>query len=200
MNKSESKYFNTALLMQQALVELLKEKDFSYITVKEICAKAGVNRTTFYLHYETIADLLGETMEQTMKDFQASFPVKPKEFVSRIETAPLEELMLITADYLRPYLCFIREHQALYKAAFANPGALRTEAHMENVYRYVLLPILDRFHVSRDAQLYQMDFYIQGSMALIQRWVENQCREAPNQIEAFLIHCIRPNSGQVGGA
>ena len=58
MNRSESKYFNTALLMDQALVELLKEKDFKYISVKEICAKAGVNRTTFYLHYETIADLL----------------------------------------------------------------------------------------------------------------------------------------------
>ena len=50
-NKHESKYFNTALLMHQALIILLETKDYNYITVKEICQKAGVNRSTFYLHY-----------------------------------------------------------------------------------------------------------------------------------------------------
>ena len=47
MNKSESKYFNTALLMDEALIQLLEVKDYEYITVKEICEKAGVNRSTF---------------------------------------------------------------------------------------------------------------------------------------------------------
>ena len=37
MNKNESKYFNTAIKMDQAFLELLEKKDFSYITVKEIC-------------------------------------------------------------------------------------------------------------------------------------------------------------------
>ena len=51
MNRSESKYFATAARMDEAFLELLEEKDFAYITVKEICEKAGVNRSTFYLHY-----------------------------------------------------------------------------------------------------------------------------------------------------
>ena len=50
MNKNESKYFSTAIKMDEALIALLEKKDFSYITVKEICEKAGVNRSTFYLH------------------------------------------------------------------------------------------------------------------------------------------------------
>lgn len=58
MNNSESKYFNTALMMDRALINLLEEKGLEYISVKEICEKAGVNRSTFYLHYETIGDLL----------------------------------------------------------------------------------------------------------------------------------------------
>ena len=44
MNKSESKYFHTAEKMDQAFLELLEKKDFAYITVKEICEKAGVHR------------------------------------------------------------------------------------------------------------------------------------------------------------
>lgn len=58
MNKSESKYYNTALLMDEALLLLLEKKEYEFITVKEICVKAGVNRSTFYLHYESIDDLL----------------------------------------------------------------------------------------------------------------------------------------------
>ena len=52
MNKNESKYFNTAILFDEALIYLLENKDIEYITIKEICNKAGVNRSTFYLHYE----------------------------------------------------------------------------------------------------------------------------------------------------
>lgn len=33
MNKSQSKYFNTACLMDEALIRLLENKDFEYITV-----------------------------------------------------------------------------------------------------------------------------------------------------------------------
>ena len=61
MNKNESKYFNTAIRMDEALIALLEKKDFEYISIKEICQKAGVNRSTFYLHYENTADLLKET-------------------------------------------------------------------------------------------------------------------------------------------
>lgn len=69
MDKSESKYFNTALLMDEALIRLLEVKDYEYITVKEICEKAGVNRSTFYLHYETVNDLLSECLENIKKRF-----------------------------------------------------------------------------------------------------------------------------------
>ena len=60
MDRSQSKYFHTAAKMDEALISLLNEKEFEYITVKEICARAGVNRSTFYLHYENTRDLLEE--------------------------------------------------------------------------------------------------------------------------------------------
>lgn len=57
MNRSESRYFATAARMDEAFLTLLAKKDFEYITVKEICEVAEVNRSTFYLHYETMSDL-----------------------------------------------------------------------------------------------------------------------------------------------
>ena len=55
--------------MNEAFLELLEKKDFAYITVKEICEKAGVNRSTFYLHYETINDLLEESAQHIIDQF-----------------------------------------------------------------------------------------------------------------------------------
>ena len=41
MNKFESKYYNTACLMDEAFILLLDKKEYEYITVKEVCFKAG---------------------------------------------------------------------------------------------------------------------------------------------------------------
>ena len=62
MKKNDSKYFYTAELMNQALLVLLEKKNIEFITITEITNKAGVNRSTFYLHYDNIYELLEETI------------------------------------------------------------------------------------------------------------------------------------------
>ena len=103
MNKSESKYFNTALRMDEALIALLEKKDLEYITVKEICHLAGVNRSTFYLHYETISDLVNETLEMIDRRFLSYFSKTETEILNSREK---EELILVTREHLVPYLRF----------------------------------------------------------------------------------------------
>lgn len=44
--------------IEQAFRELLNEKPYSGITVKNIIERCGVNRNTFYYHYESIPYLL----------------------------------------------------------------------------------------------------------------------------------------------
>ena len=73
MNKDESKYFKSAEKMQGALISLLDRKEFEHISIKEICETAGVNRSTFYLHYDNANDLLSETVEAVYKDFFGHF-------------------------------------------------------------------------------------------------------------------------------
>ena len=76
MNKSESKYFNTAEKMDKAFISLLCEKDFEYITIKEICKAAGVNRSTFYLHYDNTRDLLSESLDYVISQFLSYYEVE----------------------------------------------------------------------------------------------------------------------------
>lgn len=192
MNKSESKYFNTARLMDEAFIFLLEKKDFKYITVKEICEKAGVNRSTFYLHYETIADLLAESMEHINKQFLESFKTTPDFFILRIENAPLNELVFIKIEFLRPYLEFIKEHKNVLKAAHLNPACMQVEKQLINISKYVLITIMKRFNVPEKEHTYWISFYIHGIMAVIQEWVNGNCTDSIEALEKILIHCIRP--------
>lgn len=96
MNKSESKYFNTAKKMDKALISLLEEKSFEYITVSEICKRAEVNRSTFYLHYENTVDLLNETARFLLDDFISYFNVDAKNITNKFKESSLDELNFIS--------------------------------------------------------------------------------------------------------
>ena len=49
--------YNTKKLFANTLKELLAEKPFDKIAVSELTKRCGVNRQTFYYHFETIIDL-----------------------------------------------------------------------------------------------------------------------------------------------
>ena len=44
----------TRALVEGAFLELMKEKPYTKISVREITEKADINRSTFYLHYQDI--------------------------------------------------------------------------------------------------------------------------------------------------
>lgn len=46
----------TRAAMQDALIELLRDQALGDITVKALCERADVNRSTFYAHYSNIEE------------------------------------------------------------------------------------------------------------------------------------------------
>lgn len=191
MNKSESKYFSTAARMDEAFLELIETKDFSYITVKEICEKAGVNRSTFYLHYETIGDLLTESTEYIIRQFESAMPQDATGFLEKLQARPLEELFLITPEYLTPYLTYIKEHRRIFKTTVEHSSALRMTDAYQKLNQHVLTPILNRFQVSPEDQNYIMQFHINGLIAIINEWLRNDCCDSIEHIISVMQRCIK---------
>lgn len=177
MNKSESKYFNTAKRMDEAFLELLAVKDFEYITVKEICGTAVVNRSTFYLHYETIADLLSECVEYINGQFLEYMQKDSEMFAEKIEKCSLEELYLLTPEYLIPYLNYIRDNKKLFLTATQNAAVLQLENTYSRMFRHIFAPIMDRFNIPEHDRHYILAFYIKGIMAVIGEWLKCNCED-----------------------
>ncbi len=190
MNKSESKYFATAARMDEALLTLLEKKDFPYITVKEICETAGVNRSTFYLHYETVTDLLEESARHIIDQFVDCMPYNTVRFLEKIQNCPLDELYLITPEYLMPYLGYIKEHRRVFRTTVEQASALRMDDAYLALNRHVFTPILDRFHVPPCDQKYLMSFYISGLMAIITEWLKEDCTDSMEHVIAMMQICV----------
>lgn len=195
MNKSESKYFNTALRLDEALIALLEKKDLQYITVKEICHQAGVNRSTFYLHYETIADLLDETLEMINQRFLSYFPRREEEVLGHIGSRARADLFLVTEEYLLPYLRFIRDNKKVYRAAFRNPGSVQAHARYGQLKQHVLGPILARFEVPEAHRPYCIAFYVEGIAAIVKEWLRQDCADKIGTIACIIQSCVRPEGG-----
>ena len=195
MNKSESKYFNTALRMDEALLALLEEKDLEYITVKEICHQAGVNRSTFYLHYETIADLVNETLEMINQRFLSYFPQQEEEVLGNMGSRERKELVLVTREYLLPYLHFIRDNKKVYRAAFRNPGSMQAYARYGELKQHILGPILERFEIPAAHRPYYIAYYVEGIAAIIKEWLRQDCGDEVEMITDIIESCARPKDG-----
>ncbi|MGM9874195.1 MAG: TetR/AcrR family transcriptional regulator [Bacilli bacterium] len=156
MNKNESKYFNTASLMNEALLILLEKKDFEYITVKEICHKAGVSRSTFYLHYESIDDLLKETIENVNKDFISYFVNSSK--------VDLSKKVLTREEFLLPYLLFVKEHNKIYRLMHEKHYLFGIKPIAVTLYNNIFSHSLTYFNVpENEKKIYFFIFYLRNS-------------------------------------
>lgn len=191
MNKSESKYFATAARMDEAFLALLEKKDFAYITVKEICEAASVNRSTFYLHYETMADLLSESVSHMNEQFLTYMKKDSQTFVTKLRDCPLDELYLITPEYLTPYLGYIEQHKRLFRTARENAAVLGMDKSYDRMFHHVFTPILDRYGIPQQDRRYIMAFYIQGLMAIISEWLKNDCADSIAYVVDMIQRCVK---------
>lgn len=190
MNKSESKYFNTAKKMDMALLELLKKKPFDYITISELCKKAEVNRSTFYLHYENMCDLLSETTKYILDGFLSYFMEDTKNIVLDFSSCTPDELNFINDKYLIPYLTYIRDNKEIFSTALTHIKAFDFEGVYERMFEHIFDPILERFKCPEDSRRYVMKYYLNGINAISSEWLKEGCKKPISEIAEIIAGCV----------
>lgn len=171
----------THKLLWEALMAELSERAFEEITVKDICERAMVHRTTFYKHYEDKYALLEQGLRQMYDALVADEEHMPPSAFS-VEHPP-------------PY--FIRlfehaaQHQQFYKLMLCGEGIGRfqklvkeyiTEAISAKVrelppaHQHLTIP------VAMHAQ-----FVAGAALSLLAWWLENDMPLSPHQMAQYLL-------------
>ena len=175
--------------MNQALLSLLEKKDIEFITVTEITKKAGVNRSTFYLHYDTVDDLLEETLENLNKEFLSAFPE-----TSSVEIKSAENAFLITDEMLIPYLSFCKKNKRILKLVHRKPRLFQNEEVYKKMYDKVFYPAISQFLNDETQKIYNLEFFTQGVAGIIRKWIDLDCVTEIGELIRIIKNCVGYNA------
>src|SRR6185503_20627146 len=70
MTTTDRRVQRTREVLQKALIELISERGYDAITIRDIVDRANVGRTTFYLHYRSKDELFMRCHEAIVSEFQ----------------------------------------------------------------------------------------------------------------------------------
>ena len=183
--------------MDLALISLLKKKSFEYITVKELCETAKVNRSTFYLHYENLGDLLDETAHYLITNFLSYFSVEQKYISFNFLECEVNELNFICEEYLIPYLTYIKDNKEVFATAISNSKSFGFDIIYKQMFESIFDPILGRFRYPEDDRKYVMMYYLNGINAINTQWLLDDCKKPISEISKIIQECIFGLNGQI---
>lgn len=178
--KNNQRYRDMDHKMKTVLLHLLQTRDFEKITVREICEEAGVNRSTFYAHYQDIFEMM-EQMEDHLNE----------ELVERYKATDLDPQGALSEETLLPLLSHIRDHQYFYRVVMPyrrnNPERMTANP----IWRLLMDPALKRAGiVSEEEQNYYRIYFQSGSMMVIKHWIETGCTTSEDEMARLLCSCV----------
>jgi len=151
--------------IEKAFIELLQTKEVKDIFVSDICKISKINRSTFYANYIDIYDLVDKLKEKMMNDFFSIYADEVK-----IEKHSYNFLKLFQN---------IKDNQIFYKTYFK----LNFEHTWDDDY---LTEELLKWYGTTENGIYHIIFFKAGLNAIIKYWLDNGCKESPEEIEKIL--------------
>lgn len=151
--------------MERAFIQLLQNYDLSEITVTEICKLASVNRTTFYANYMDIYDL-ADAIQSNLEQEVANLYSEEYEHQHN------------SNNYLKLFR-HIYENQIFYRTYFKLGADARFKAAQYDIHMAAAL--YDNKHID-----YHMEFFRQGLNGILRMWLNNGCKESPEEIAEIL--------------
>jgi len=183
----------TRRLIFDALLELIEVAPYESISIKEIAAKAGIARTTFYIHYSTKEEVLKERLHE----INARFINRLKEAIDVCRFEPSLPGILGFSAWAEERRFFL----ALEKARAID---LVLEAVRRSIDASITL-LSERGVIERpphDAYGLMLDYLAGAHGAMLIRWLRSGCALDPECLAAFhieMLSSIRPGAFRVFG-
>ncbi|WP_343834718.1 TetR-like C-terminal domain-containing protein [Bacillus horti] len=166
------------MVLKDSLIQLLKEKPISSITVKELCELADVNRSTFYAHYYNQFDLLDKIEEETiedMKGYMNKFKYEKKEDVPHI----MENLLGYFSSNRDVCQTLLNETETTFQSkatVVAHQFFLKNWTYMNDQ--------------EEDLTEYLSTYVINGAIHVVKAWLANGMDKSPGEMAKILNHFI----------
>ena len=160
--------------IRQSLLALMEDKPLNKITVREICERAQVNRSTFYAHYRHPIALY-KILEQSMTE----------KMIRHFDG--LKNKSISYMDLLRHYLEYCYDNSNLFLALYKtdSESLKRSLLELASSYDFFANTIPD------DEKTYIIDYHINGSFSMIARWLREDHTKSVEDIAKLIYRLTK---------
>lgn len=169
----------TKQMIHKALLQLLENKNIDKVKVSELCAESGVNRATFYRHYETLQDVLHEVESDFIRNMPC--PDEPPRNIEDVRTK------------IENICTYMYDHAPIVKILLLN----RTDEDMTQTLLAFYKELLERRHTapflsSIDSDKYQIiiTFFGGGCHYLLKKWIMGDIHKTPKELAEIICEII----------
>ncbi|WP_018751981.1 TetR/AcrR family transcriptional regulator [Paenibacillus sanguinis] len=169
----------TKLLLKQSLIKLLRDRNISKISVKELCNSADINRSTFYLHYANVYELLSQVEKEIIDNTH--------EYLAKIEAHDHD------IRYILAFLDYIKKNDELFTIMLFKTN--EPVSFAQRLINEVLLNIDSYLQLSVPEKVkpYTYAYLVNGCLAIIQEWIRENYSLSSNEV-AQLIFSLADHS------
>ncbi|MDF2936801.1 MAG: transcriptional regulator, TetR family [Paenibacillaceae bacterium] len=172
--KLDRKTRYTRMVLQDSLMELMRDKPINKITIKELCEKADLNRTTFYAHYTDQYDLLRKIGDDSLAWAKAA----ATELIAKTEAHETKKVLEGICHYFA-------QNSKYLQVLMSERGDLDFQKELLTLI-YQECGINSMAETSGEkAELY-FRFVVMGCVGLIQHWLKTGLKQTPEEIAEII--------------
>ncbi|MGN0539615.1 MAG: TetR/AcrR family transcriptional regulator [Candidatus Fimenecus sp.] len=166
-------------MFKSAIMDLLKEKcSVNKISVRELCERAELNRSTFYAHYNEPKDLLEELENELLQSTE--------EHLQKIG----EENDIGAHKYILSFLKYIKDNDKPFRALLVDSAdpAFRSRFMQQTIVQFV-----ENLNIAfpEEIEQYIYSYILNGSTGILIQWIRSDYDADENTICELLFSINR---------
>lgn len=175
------RWLETDKIIRSTALEMLKNTPLERLSVRALCEAAGINRSTFYLHYQDVFALFAAIEIEMYEQLIALYP---------------PDTRVLSPETLRPFFTYAREHRDFYEIALRTrsytprmPGLHLQDFHL--LLEYYTRPLFETAGIREQKTIDYLLWHFQGGFLLcLQQWLEGGCKESDEEMAEMITRCF----------
>lgn len=161
----------TRMCIGEALLSLLKQKDFSEVRVSDIVSRAGISRMTYYNYYHSKNDVLSDYLQEIIHDYIRETTTK-KDIGTFHEYTHILHCLLFFDQYSDFFLTLV--HANLYSII------------INAINDYMVTQIFPSYQGS----IYELYYYSGALLNTFIRWIDSGKQESAETIAKIIASAL----------
>ena len=151
----------TQELLRTVLIQLISEKPYDKISIKDITERAGIDRTTFYLHFKDKDELFANTQQAIINDL----------FEAGVNSGKPYPRATIVFEHMR-------QHARTYRSLLQIHGGSFFSVQLQGYLQEAIDPLLSEFFsdetgISREEKALLVNYMVGAFRGIAQWWLDD---------------------------